>query len=210
MRVSFVTTNPVKITSMKRVLESRGIEVEIIDHDIPEIQAHTAVEVASEKARQAYRLHGRPVLVNDFAFHIDALGGWPGALVKLATERPGLGAFFRMLRTDSGHLGYASRMVNAVAYHDVRLKEPKVFTREIAGIITPDVYDALPKKEGAWVDKVFVPDGETIALGQMTQAQFERWRRGGAVEGYYRELADWLIAHERETAGKTPISDPTG
>jgi len=194
MRVSFVTTNPVKIASLKRVLEARGIGVEIIDCDIPEIQAATAPEVAVAKARQAYHTLGRPVLVNDFAFHIDALNGWPGAYVKMETERLGLGTFFRMLKTPQGHLGYACRMASAVAYLDDTLKEPKVFTREIPGIISPDVFEALPVKEGAWVDKVFVPDGETLALGQMTKAQFEAWRRRGAVEGYYRELADWLLS----------------
>jgi len=112
----------------------------------------------------------------------------------METERLGLGTFFRMLKTPQGHLGYACRMASAVAYLDDTLKEPKVFTREIPGIISPDVFEALPVKEGAWVDKVFVPDGETLALGQMTKAQFEAWRRRGAVEGYYRELADWLLS----------------
>lgn len=196
MRVSFVTTNPVKIASLKRVLESRGIGVEIIDDDIPEIQAATAAEVAAAKARQAYRVHGRPVLVNDFAFHIDALNGWPGAYVKMETERLGLATFFRMLNTPQGHLGYACRMASAVAYLDAALTDPKVFTRSIPGIISPDVFEALPVKEGAWVDKVFIPDGETLALGQMTPTRFDAWRRSDAVEGYYRELADWLLARE--------------
>ena len=199
MRVSFVTTNPVKIASIKRVLEARGIQVDIVDQDIPEIQAATAAEVAEAKARQAYQILGRPLLVNDFAFHIDALNGWPGAFVKMETERLGLDVFFRMLKTEQGHLGYACRMVNAVAYVDAFLRTPKVFTREIPGIISPDVYEAMPEKRGAWVDKVFVPDGETLSLGQMTKPQFEAWRRRGAVEGYYRELADWLLAHDAAT-----------
>jgi len=185
--------------SLKRVLEERGIDVDILDYDLPEIQAATAPEVAVAKARQAYQVHGRPVLVNDFAFHIDALNGWPGAYVKMETERLGLETFFRMLKTPQGHLGYTCRMVSAVAYLDARLTEPKMFSREIPGVISPDVFEAMPVKKGAWVDTVFVPDGETLSLGQMTPAQFDAWRRRGAVEGYYRELAEWLIARDAPT-----------
>ncbi len=199
MRVSFVTTNPVKIASLKRVLEERGVGVDIIDRDIPEIQAAEAYEVADAKAREAFRLFARPVVVNDFAFHIKALNGWPGAFVKMETERLGLGTFFRMLKTPQGHLGYACRMENAVAYMDGALAEPRIFTRSIPGILSPDAYEALARKEGAWVDKVFIPDGETLALGQMTPAQFEAWRRRGAVEGYYRDLADWIVSRNAPT-----------
>jgi XTP/dITP diphosphohydrolase len=208
MRVSFVTTNPVKIASLKRVLNERGIEVDVIDRDIPEIQALTADEVAAAKAVEAFRLFGRPVLVNDFACHIDALNGWPGAFVKFETERLGIGTFFRMLKTPHGHLGYGCRLANAVAYMDADLPEPKVFARSIRGVLSPQAYEALPAKEGAWVDTVFVPDGEFLPLGEMSPAQKDAWRRRDAIEGYYRALADWLVAREAMTAA--PPRTPTG
>lgn len=208
MRVSFVTTNPVKIASLKRVLNDRGIEVEIIDRDIPEIQALTADEVAAAKAVEAFRLFRRPVLVNDFACHLEALNGWPGAFVKFETERLGLGTFFRMLKTPQGHLGYGCRLANAIAYMDDGLQEPKIFARSIPGVISPQAYEALSAKEGAWVDTVFVPDGEFLALGEMTPAQKDAWRRRDAVEGYYRELADWLAAREARTGA--PSRTPAG
>src|SRR5689334_1309050 len=111
MRVSFVTTNPVKIDSVVRVLESCGIGVDVVDFDVPEIQAETASEVAAAKALEAFRRQDRPVLVNDFAFHMDALNGWPGAYIKLESERLGLGMFLQMLKPHGGgHLSHRGRV----------------------------------------------------------------------------------------------------
>jgi non-canonical purine NTP pyrophosphatase (RdgB/HAM1 family) len=200
MRVFFVTTNPVKIDSVVRVLNGRGIEVEVKDLDIPEIQAETASEVAAAKALEAFRLLQAPVLVNDFSFHIDALNGWPGVYVKHESERLGLGMFLQMLRTpDGGRHSYQSRMTNALGYMDGRLKAPKVFAREIRGVLSPDAYEALAVKRGAWVHTIFVPDGETVPVGAMSKRRLEEWRRTGKVEGYYHEFADWLIARKAPT-----------
>lgn len=199
MRVSFVTTNPVKIDSILRVLKGRGIDVEVEDQDIPEIQAETASEVAAAKALEAFRRLRKPVLVNDFAFHIDALGGWPGAYVKTETERLGLGMFLWMLKRPDGHLSHASRLANALGYMDASLEAPKVFAREVRGVLSPPHYDTLPDKKGAWVHTIFVPDGETEPVGRMSRARFEEWRRQGAVEGYYHEFADWLLARSTPT-----------
>jgi len=194
MRVSFVTTNQVKIASVLRVLNANGIEVEIKAIDIPEIQAETVSEVAAAKALEAYRLLQAPVLVNDFAFHIDALNGWPGVYVKHESERLGIGMFLQMLKPHGGgHLSHISRMANALAFMDAGLKEPKVFTREIRGVLSPDAYEALPKKQGAWVDKIFIPDGEAIPVGSMTPHRFEEWRKKDQIETFYRDLAAWLL-----------------
>jgi len=194
MRLFFVTTNPVKVESVVRVLNARGIEVEVKDLDIPEIQAATAADVASAKALDAFRILQAPVLVNDFAFHIDALGGWPGAYVKMETDRLGLGMFLRMLKLpQGGHLSHVSRMSNALSYMDGDLDVPKTFSREIPGVLDPGAYERLKDKEGAWVSKIFVPDGEIEPVGQMTPFRFDEWRKRGEVEGYYHELAAWLL-----------------
>ena len=197
MRVSFVTTNPVKIDSVVRVLEGRGIEVEVEDLDIPEIQAETASEVAAAKALEAFRRLRKPVLVNDFAFHLDALNGWPGAYVKTESERLGIGMFLQMLRRpEGGHLSHRGRLANALGYMDAALAEPKVFAREIPGVLSPEAYAALSEKKGAWVHTIFVPDGEIVPVGAMPKHRFDAWRRQGVVEGYYHELADWLLSRE--------------
>lgn len=196
MRVSFATTNPIKVDSVVRVLQGRGIEVEVVKLDVPEIQAETALLVAAEKAREAFRQLAAPVLVNDFAIHFDALGGFPGTFVKQATRQLGLEGYFRLLKTEAGHLSHDCTMMTALAYMDAQLDKPRVFVRATPGLISPEAYRTLPRKpkHEELIMDVFVPEGEVHAIGQMLPAEFDRWRKRPAHEKFYHDLADWLIA----------------
>jgi inosine/xanthosine triphosphate pyrophosphatase family protein len=200
MRVSFATTNPIKVDSVVRVLKDRGIEVEVIKLDVQEIQADTAPEVATFKCFEAYRNLLAPVLVNDFAIHFEALGGFPGAVVKQVTRQIGLEGYFRMLRTSDGYLSHACTLVSVLAYMDPKmeaaLEAPKLFERVTPGNISPEAYRLLPRKpkEKELVMDVFVPEGETLSIGQMTPERFDAWRKRPAHEKFYHDLADWLIA----------------
>lgn len=196
MRLFFATTNPIKVDSTVRILQELGIDVEVVAKDIPEIQADTAAEVAAGKAREAFRQLGAPVLVNDFAIHFEALGGFPGPYVKYVTRTIGLEGYFRALRTSNGHLSHACTLVSALAYMDAGMDAPKTFERATPGCVASHVYDALPRKpkEEELVMDVFVPDGETLSIGQMPKGRFEAWRRRPAHEKFYRDFAQWLIA----------------
>ena len=196
MRVSFATTNPIKVDSVVRVLQGRGIEVDIAKLDVTEIQADMAAEVAAAKAREAFRQLGAPVLVNDFAIHFESLGGFPGTFVKQATRQLGLDGYFRLLKPTDGHLSRGCTLVSALAYMDARLEAPKVFERVTPGVISQTAHQQLPPKprEKQLVMDVFVPDGEALSIGQMPPADFDRWRKRPAHEKFYHDLADWLIA----------------
>lgn len=196
MRVSFATTNPIKVDSVVRVLKERGIDVDVVKLDVPEVQEDSAAEVAGAKAREAFRQLGRPVLVNDFAIHFQALGGFPGTFVKQVTRDLGLEGYFRLLQTDRGHLSHECTLVTALAYMDAAVDAPMILVRQTPGLISPEAYRLLPRrpKGEELVMEVFVPDGEACAIGQMTPAHFDRWRRRPAHERFYHDLADWLIA----------------
>lgn len=195
MRVSFATTNVSKIDGLDRVLQSCGIGVDVERLDLPEIQAETAAEVASAKVQEAFRRLRKPVVVNDLAFHLDGLGGWPGPHVKTALAQIGLGKVLAMLAVpEIGGGNFRCRMVTALAVLDGRLESPRVFLRELRGRLSPEAYATLPDRPGTWFSQAFVPDGEAMALGLMPESRHASWRRSPAVEAPYRELAAWLLA----------------
>lgn len=203
MRLSFATTNPIKIDSVMRILKGRGIGIDIVRLDIPEIQADSAQEVAAAKALEAYRNLASPVLVNDFAVHFPALGGFPGTFVKQVTERIGLEGYLRLLhRTDAlrGLPDFGCALTSVLAYMDPSMEAaseaPKLFERVTRGVVSPDAYRLLPRKPKGkeLVMDIFVPEGETLSLGQMPPERVDRWRKRPMHERHYHELADWLIA----------------
>jgi non-canonical purine NTP pyrophosphatase (RdgB/HAM1 family) len=75
----FVTSNPGKVREARavlgRALDHRGL-------DLPEVQSLDLVEVVRNKAAEAARRFGRPVLVEDTGLELAGLGGFPGPLVR--------------------------------------------------------------------------------------------------------------------------------
>ncbi|MFN2387912.1 MAG: non-canonical purine NTP pyrophosphatase [Thermoanaerobaculia bacterium] len=74
-----------------------GFAVEQEPLELPEPQSLDPSEIAAHKARAAWGLVGRPVVVEDSGLSIDAWGGFPGALVKWMEKSAGLAGMARML-----------------------------------------------------------------------------------------------------------------
>lgn len=67
------------------------------------------------KSRQAYARFRRPVIVEDGGFFLDELGGFPGALAKLATSMLGLEGLIGLAGQTSTR---AAHFESSVAYTD--------------------------------------------------------------------------------------------
>ncbi len=59
--------------------------------DTPEIQSFSLEEIVKVKAEFAQKACGGPVVVEDVALHIAALGGFPGPFVKFWHKEVGYG-----------------------------------------------------------------------------------------------------------------------
>ncbi len=85
------TTSTFKFSQFKEYFESRGIEVNQLFLDIPELQAiQTRVVVKDKLIWASKQTTKRPLLVDDAGIHIDALNGFPGALLKPLLELGGV------------------------------------------------------------------------------------------------------------------------
>jgi len=94
MDVLLATSNEHKARAVQAVL---GRRVQHIKLDLPEIQAIDVQEVIERKARAAYRLVGKPVLVEDTSLSLQAWNGLPGALIRWFLETVGNEGICRML-----------------------------------------------------------------------------------------------------------------
>lgn len=81
MSVPFVlvTGNRGKIAEARMVL---GAELEAVALDLPEIQSLDLGEVLREKAEEAWRRIGRPLVIEDVSLELAAFNGFPGPLIK--------------------------------------------------------------------------------------------------------------------------------
>ena len=177
--LTFVTSSPHKHREAEAIL---GVPLERAVLDIVELQGLDVVAVARDKARTAYGLLARPVLVEDTSLELVALGGFPGPLVRWLLESAGPAAIPRLLD------GFGDRSARArcaaVAWDGTR---EWFGVGEVAGAIAPE-----PRGRGGfgW-DVVFAPDwagGRTYAELPAEEKNARSHRRL-ALEALKRELA---------------------
>jgi non-canonical purine NTP pyrophosphatase (RdgB/HAM1 family) len=157
----FVTSRAEKAAEAARI----GFDVERLDVDLPEPQALDPSEIVAAKARSAYALLERPVLVEDSGLAVEAWGGFPGALVKWLEKSAGVAALAKML---DGFPDRSATAICAIAYCDGG--EVVSARGEVSGSIAPS-----PRGSGGfgW-DTIFVPDGGSRTFAEMAPAEKDR------------------------------------
>ncbi len=157
MRISdltVVTTSRDKLVEINKIL---GTSQTVSKIEIPEIQSLNLDEVITEKAKAAYKIFKKPVLVEDVSLEIKALKGLPGTFVKffiatLGTE--GTVALVKNKKTDT-------KVTASAAIYDG--KELFIFKGTVYGTLSPKNRGS----HGFGFDKVFVPKGYSKTYAQM-------------------------------------------
>ncbi len=83
--LAFVTGSPRKAADLQAALDEYQIEVEALDLPVDEIQGADPGKIALSKAKEAFRLAQRPVVITDVFWNIIALRGFPGAYMHDVT-----------------------------------------------------------------------------------------------------------------------------
>jgi non-canonical purine NTP pyrophosphatase (RdgB/HAM1 family) len=91
-----VTGNRGKIVEARMIV---GEELEAIAVDLPEIQSLDLAAILREKAAEAWRRIGRPLVIEDVSLELAAFNGFPGPLVKWLLESMGAEGMARAAAT---------------------------------------------------------------------------------------------------------------
>jgi non-canonical purine NTP pyrophosphatase (RdgB/HAM1 family) len=115
MAIYFVTGKPEKAREVAAIM---GAAVEHLDLNLSEIQTTDMRELVECKASAAFaNSDGRPVLVEDVAFYLEALGGFPGPFVKFWNEKGGPG-YERAVRIAEALGEFGATALCSVGYTD--------------------------------------------------------------------------------------------
>jgi len=145
--ITFITGNKNKASYLAKLL---GIEIKHRKYDLDEIQSLDLHEIVEHKARQAYDMLKKPVLVEDVSLEFNALSGLPGPFIKYFVDHAGLEASCRMLD------GFSDRSAVAkctFGYFDG--KKLHFFDGQLAGTIAQS-----PRGENGYGwDKIVIHEG---------------------------------------------------
>lgn len=151
----FVTSNKHKSREIAQIL---GKIIRVRQLDIPEIQSLNIDEVITAKAKAAYNILKKPVVVEDVSFEIKALNGLPGTFVKFFMQRLGSEGTARLVKSKDRTIIVTA----AVAIYDgFRLK---ILKGTVKGALTIESRGT----SGFAFDHIFVPEGHTQTYAEMT------------------------------------------
>ena len=129
--------------------------------DLPEVQAVDLETVVAQKAETAFRILGRPVIVEDTGLFVHAWGGLPGALVRWFLASAGPEGICTMLSGFDDRLAHAQTVVAAF---DGQLR---TYSGQVAGRIAP-----YPRgSNGFGWDSIFIPEHETRTFAEMADKE---------------------------------------
>lgn len=100
--VFYATTNTGKFEEVKRFIDQHDptIELKQFDGDLPEIQTMDQEEIAIDKAKQAWKVLKKPVLVDDSGVFFSRYKNFPGTLSKFVFHGIGYDGILKLTKDD--------------------------------------------------------------------------------------------------------------
>lgn len=178
--ITFITSHAKKAEELSLHLNYPIVHKSL---DLTEIQSLDPITVATLKAKEAFRILKRPVLVEDFSMSFTAMGRLPGPLIRWFLSEMGPEGMCRLLDN------YDSRRATAQTTFAICIDgEVKIFSGILEGMIT-----SRPRGDkGFGMDAVFIPDGSSQTWGEMgteDQVKYSLRRIGlKKLEGYLKGL----------------------
>lgn len=155
-QLTFITGNAAKAEQLGRHLD---FPVQHQKIDLMEIQSLDLAEIVEYKAKEAYKVVGAPVLIEDTSLAFMALGRLPGPLIKWFLKELGNDGLARLLDSYRDRAAIAEVLFGLYDGQDL-----KTFSGRMNGRIAEE-----PKGEsGFGWDPIFIPNGFTKTWGEMT------------------------------------------
>ncbi len=174
-----ITGNKEKIREFEAVLKGK-IKFEILNVEKPEIQSEDISEIAKTAAKFCADKLRKPVVVEDSALVIEALGGFPGPYTRYIYERIGNAGLVKLME---GKQNRRCWYKSAVGYCEPG-KEAVCFWGEEEGKLATKVRG----KAGWGQDRIFIPLGSKKTYAETRKKGDVNLFRRRAIE----KLKDYL------------------
>lgn len=177
---TLVTGNANKAIEYRAMLP--GIEIETESAEIDEIQSDELETIARKKARTAFELLKKPVVVDDTGFYLEHWKGLPGPYMKHFSDKFGRETLLRMLGDATDRRGYAK---TCIAYCDGQ--EEFVVSAEVHGTVTTE----LRGPEGLFgFDYCFIPEGYDKTFAELgSEIKYQISHRARALQAFKERIA---------------------
>ena len=187
----FATSNKAKAATLQQHFDRLGIAVRVVAKplDLTEQQADEALEVAEAKAQQAYQQLGVPLVVDDSAFHIPALNGFPGVYQKYVFYTVGPQGILKLMEGVEDRRAY---FISNLVYVDDRGKLHSFSDNKYWGTIATSY---SKKGDIGWggLGRLFIPQGSDVVNALLSPDERYALGQAAGFEDAYAAFARWYI-----------------
>ncbi len=179
--ITVVTGNKDKYNEIKKILESYGIKSEQVPLSFPETKENVE-EISIEKAKNAFSVLKRPLIVDDTGVFFDAYENFPGHLAKRIYHSLGFKGLLKLVEGEERGASFKT----VVCYIDE--KTIKTFVGELRGAITTKVYPT--SRVDLPYERIFIPEGFDRPMCMLDIEEKNKIsHRSKAV----RKFAEWYV-----------------
>jgi non-canonical purine NTP pyrophosphatase (RdgB/HAM1 family) len=157
-KICFVSGNENKYKEVEEILD---VNLDYANIDIEEIQSEDIYKIIKEKAKSAYNILKKPVVVEDVGLYLECLNRFPGPFIKFLISSIGAKGISDLVR----NYNEKTTVVRCVVcFFDG--KEFKFFTGDVIGKIVSPI-----GKEGFGFDPIFKPNHSKKTFAQMKKEE---------------------------------------
>ncbi len=157
----YVTTNSGKFAEVSEYIHAHmpDIELKQFSVDLPEIQSLDQMAIALDKAKQAWNIVQKPLLLDDAGIYFEKYSNFPGTLSKFVSQGLGFEGLKRLI-----DLGDRAHFLLQMIYIDGP-DTIQIFEGRCDGSLhKPVFFDADPSLP---YDTFFIPDGLSLTYAKM-------------------------------------------
>lgn len=154
-QLCFVTGN---VDKAKEAQEILGFPLEIAKVEIDEIQDTDIEKIAFKKAKDAFAVLQKPLIVDDAGLYINAWNGFPGPFVKHLAKAGGNELILRLMQTEANRTVILRAVIG---FHDG--EKIYTFVGEASGIMTKEERGT----DGWGFDPIIIPSGHSRTFAEM-------------------------------------------
>ncbi len=182
MEITLITGNENKLKEFKAILTNFNFKTQKIDLD--EIQSTDLIEICEHKAKSAYNLIQKPVMVEDTGAFLDELKGLPGPFIKFFEQELGAGALIKLLGNATNR---KCEIKTCITYYDGENLISSL------GIKSGTITEELAKGEGFYFDFCFIPKNHEKTYSQLgTEIKNQISHRALAIKQFEKDIGNIL------------------
>ena len=193
--IYFITSNHQKFTSLQKLLQPLGIDLQQLDYDFDEGRGLDIQTIAKSKLAQAKKAFpNKRLIVDDRGFFIPALKGFPGPFVKLLLDSFSYPGIIKLMQGETDRRAIFSF---AVGYFDG--KEDHIFVADEEGFIIDE-----PRGDNlhGWTELLYIyghPSFPGRSLAELNNEEWQEYLTAIETVDGFAMVRDYLAEVQNQT-----------